>query len=150
MSQKILWNTGLPVTCHLRDTLTSSQFPTSHFRSYHSEAHNTNSLIPGDTGCLCWPPVGQYCCRTQPVPIWKLLVPSPVRFPLLLPWLKQAGYFSGGGWKQGRAKEDNLPNFGHNSRHVPQTHPSPPVPFHPSFPLSLNLALSPQNQTSQH
>lgn len=37
-------NTGLPVTCHLRDTLTSSQFPASHIRLYRSDAHNTNSL----------------------------------------------------------------------------------------------------------
>lgn len=42
-------NTGLPVTCHLRDTLTSSQFPTSRIRSYRSDAHSTNSLSFSET-----------------------------------------------------------------------------------------------------
>lgn len=42
-------NTGLPLTCHLRDTLTSSQFPASHIRSCRSDAPNTNSLSVPET-----------------------------------------------------------------------------------------------------
>lgn len=47
-------------------------------------------------------PQGQLGCRTRPVPIWRLLVPRPVWFPLPPPWLNQAGHFCGGGREGGR------------------------------------------------
>lgn len=69
-------NTSLCVTCHLRDTLTSSPLPASHTQTPFQKCKQ--APVRTLTECLCCLPLGQKSCRTQPVPIWKLLVPRPV------------------------------------------------------------------------
>lgn len=69
-------NTSLCVTCHLRDTLTSSPLPASHTQTPFQKCKQ--APVRTLTECLCCMPLGQKSCRTQPVPIWKLLVPRPV------------------------------------------------------------------------
>lgn len=139
----IMSNTSLCVTCHLRDTFTSSPLPTSHTRTHYTD---TITRLQTDSHSLTYwlpllPAFGSVTLQDPACPHMEAFGPAPSLISPLPLWLKQAGHFCGGGREGGRKNKGRrgelLPNFRRCSRQVTQTC----LPVAPSILLSPSLAL---------
>lgn len=100
----IMSNTSLCVTCHLRDTFTSSLLPTSHTHTHYTD---TITRLQTDSHSFTYwlpllPAFGSVTLQDPACPHMEAFGPAPSVISPLPLWLKQAGHFCGGGREGGR------------------------------------------------